>query len=134
MSHYGTACVASRHIARPPRRKTHLLYKCVHVSDPHAKHWLADDSNFLASLNELDRGLNASGRGSDDVDDVAVAPPAVSPATVMPPRSAAARAARPINAARALDPARVLDTMPRPLAAPPSAAVAPIARDRKSVV
>ena len=100
----------------------------MHVSDPHAKHWLADDSNFLASLNELDRGLNASGRGSDAVDDIAVAPPAASPATVMPPRSAAARAARPIHAARALDPARVLDTMPRPLAAPPSAAVAPIAR------
>jgi general secretion pathway protein A len=110
---------------------TNCGYKCVHVSDPHAKHWLADDSNFLASLNDLDQGLNDGGRGSDEVADAAAAPPAppaASPATLTPPRSAAARAARPINAARALDLSRVLDTAsPRPLTAPPSAAVAPAA-------
>ena len=96
---------------------TNCGYKCVHVSDPHAKHWLADDSNFLASLNDLDQGLSEGGRGSDEVDDAAAAPPpAASPAALTPPRSAAGRPARPINVARALDPARVLDTAPPPLA------------------
>jgi len=40
-------------------------YKGVQVSDPRAKHWLADDANFLATLGDLDRGLGATSPGDD---------------------------------------------------------------------
>ena len=65
------------------------------VSDPHAKHWLADDPDFLASLNSLDRGLVDDGAAGDG-DELApsVAPPqpvraAAPPAPPVAPRSAA---------------------------------------------
>lgn len=114
-------------------------YKCVHVSDPDAKRWLADDPNFLASLNDLDRGLSGGGRRAADLESEVALPPDVAPPSPPPPPrppasgpappvaqsaapvrsaaapgTAAARAARPINAARALDPSRLLDTAPTP--------------------
>ena len=100
------------------------------VSDPQGKHWLADDPNFIASLDDLDRGL-AGGAGSDrgetygELISQAEPPPALRDDPPVPPPS------RPINAARALDPAHVLDTTPQPRRTPappkhaPSAAAAP---------
>jgi hypothetical protein len=40
-------------------------YKGVQVSDPRAKHWLADDANFLATLGDLDRGLGGTSPDDD---------------------------------------------------------------------
>lgn len=86
------------------------------VSDPRAKHWLADDANFLATLGDLDRGLGGLDPGLES-------PP-------LPPRSApvssetaASRtSARVIDAARALSAAAPLpssaapvESRPRPL-------------------
>jgi type II secretory pathway predicted ATPase ExeA len=75
------------------------------VSDPHAKHWLADDPNILASLNDLDRGL----AGDGDVGDGELAP------SVAPPQSVGA-------AGPPAPPARPL-TSPAP--ASPAASIAP---------
>ena len=111
----------------------------MHVSDPHDKRWLADDPNFLASLNDLDRGLvdddaiveeeetpenafppSVAPPQPPPVRAPAPAPPAAARPLAAPPGPAARRAARPINPARALDPAHVLDTAPaaRPVTAP----------------
>jgi hypothetical protein len=35
------------------------------VSDPRAKHWLADDANFFATLGDLDRGLGGTSPDDD---------------------------------------------------------------------
>ena len=111
----------------------------MHVSDPHAKRWLADDPNFLDSLNDLDRGLVEGNElvpdeAGDELPPVVAQPPPIRPAPPPPPtapRSAAARAPRAINPARALDPARLLDTTPpvrMPRARPPViSAPAPVA-------
>ena len=137
---------------RPPLAlRRECGYKCVHVSDPHDKRWLADDPNFLASLEELDRGLAGGGFVEDDEalvedgetllgEDGREAPrPIIEPTRAVraaPPTAPiavravnpVAPAARAINPARALDPARVLDTAfsqrqaPAPM--PKSAAVA----------
>ena len=84
----------------------------MHVSDPDAKPWLADDPNFLTDLGELDRGL---ADGSDDVREPVtpvVTPHSahpVAPSVPLPPsRPIPARPAG--RAARALDPARLLNT------------------------
>src|SRR4051794_39009094 len=104
-------------------------YKCVPVSDPQSKRWLADDPHFLASLNDLDRGLLDGGgayAAADEALELLPMPPAVPVPPVprrpaappprrevaTPPAVAVPRAARPINAARALDPSRLLDTTP----------------------
>jgi general secretion pathway protein A len=82
----------------------------VHVSDPQSKNWLADDPRFLASLNDLDRGLvDGEGLYSDTVEALAPAPvprpiPAppvmrrpIAPERVQTPRPAAeTRARRPL--------------------------------------
>ena len=65
-------------------------YKCVQVTDPHAKRWLADDPKFLASLNDLDRGLARRGAATASPrTDVGTAEARAAPPTP-PPRSAAA--------------------------------------------
>src|SRR5439155_26095226 len=87
-------------------------YKCVHVSDPQSKRWLADDPHFLASLNDLDQGLLDIERADADADE-AFAPDAVAavirqpappepappapPDAIAPAAVAIPRAARPIN-------------------------------------
>ena len=86
------------------------------VSDPDAKHWLADDENFIATLGDLDRGL-AGGKAradetpaADDQEPASTTPPlaATSPETV-----ADRRAARVITAARALNtPPDVVENAP----------------------
>jgi type II secretory pathway predicted ATPase ExeA len=95
----------------------------VHVSDSDAKRWLADDPKFLASLGDLDRGL------ADEEDDrpepiAPIGPPPTARAFAPPPSPPAPpaprpAAARPGRAARALDPARLLNTsaLASPLAA-----------------
>ena len=119
------------------------------MSDPQDKHWLADDPNFLASLNDLDRGLTGGGIAEAEEGDEPLAlelpapplPPPDPPPPIAAPRSAAVpahpasgRPARAINAARALDPAHVLDTAPssrprRAVPAPPVAPIAPVASE-----
>ena len=150
MDHSGTACVVSTQIVRPALAGNRKYgYKCVHVSDPDAKRWLADDPNFLASLNDLDQGFVGGEIQSDAVADepaptialtqvgegttppaVGAMPPPAPPAAAVPARSAPARAARPINVARALDPTHVLDPSPRRSLRTPSppAAAAPAPR------
>ncbi len=108
----------------------------MHVSDPHAKRWLADDPNFLDSLNDLDRGLVdgdelVPDEAGDELPPMVAPPQPIRPApppptaprsAAAPARAAAARAPRAINPARALDPARLLDTTPpvrMPRARPP---------------
>jgi type II secretory pathway predicted ATPase ExeA len=118
----------------------------VHVSDPDAKPWLADDPNFMTDLGDLDRGL------ADESHDVGhpvtpvVTPHAAPPAPPVPlPSSRPIAATRPAGrAARALDPARLLNTSafaaaqapvsdgqlhaaPAPSSAPPFAHVHPVA-------
>ena len=92
MGRCGTACVVSIHIVCSPlavKRKSR--YKCLDVSDPHAKPWLADDPNFLASLGDLDRGLSAGGQvGHGDVGDELV------PSAAAQPSVNAAVPARPV--------------------------------------
>lgn len=111
------------------------------MSDPHPK-WLADDPSFLASLNELDRGLAGGGDPQSDAGDALVAgedpPHAVSapPAPRQPPAPRSGTvAARPAGAratARAINPARVLDTAAsaRPLKAAATASAASVASPR----
>ena len=100
---------------------------CAPVSDPHAKPWLADDPNFLASLNDLDRGLIETEIGGDEdghelmppAEPPQQAPPAARPSAAGPARSGDARAVRAINPGFPLDRARVPDTAPpRPLTPP----------------
>ena len=81
---FGTACPVSVHSIRILLAGGHESgYKCVQVTDPHAKRWLADDPNFLASLGDLDRGL-ADGEPpfNEPVEDLAVAPPLFTPPPV----------------------------------------------------
>jgi general secretion pathway protein A len=91
------------------------------VSDPHPKQWLADDPNFLASLNDLDRNL--AGRGEAPDDDPAPGPPPAPPtraAAPPPPPDAPRSSAEPARPGVARVTARA------PAAAPVSAAPVPL--------
>ena len=112
--------------------KRNCAYKCVHVSDPHAQR-LADATNVIATLSDLDRGLAEARKAIDEFPPEAREEPVPAP-SVPPqaPRSAASTAAaasrtaaRVINAARALNAAAV---PPAPPAAParPSPPPAPV--------
>src|SRR5476649_2605408 len=84
------------------------------VSDPHAKHWLADDPNFLASLGDLDRGLAESGEddafpdGDSSSAIVAPAPPHVV-ATEPGYGAGATRPPRARGGTAPLNPSRILN-------------------------
>jgi type II secretory pathway predicted ATPase ExeA len=87
-----TACIVSTHRLGPqsPGQRDYG-YKCVHVSDPHAKRWLADDPGFLASLKNLDRGLSGDQIADEAGEDVVAAP-----STAAAPPALASRTAPPI--------------------------------------
>jgi hypothetical protein len=96
----------------------------VQVSDPRAKHWLADDANFLATLGDLDRGLAAAGdippKDAEESEAAALStsPVAPRPAPASQEISASRRSARVIEAARALSaaaPTEPVESRPRPL-------------------
>ena len=79
----------------------------MHVSDPHAKRWLADDPNFLASIGDLDQGLSAGGQVGDGGVDQQVLPSAVAPlpaSAAAPAHPLKARAAVPVTPARPVPP------------------------------
>ena len=112
------------------------------MSDPGSKHWLADDPRFLDSLGDLDRGLRSADEPvePDEAADAApidaLTPPAVMRERDTPPRAAsrppgpaAARAGRPIDAARATDASRGLDTRPPARVAMHSSAPPPAASE-----
>ena len=119
-------------------QKTKTGVNCVQVSDTQAKAWLADDPRFLASLNDLDRGLidedEGVGPGIGEELTPTVAPPQQSAprSAPVPPGPAAAPAADgAIGPSRSLDPARVSDIAPPvrpPTRAAPAAKAVVLAR------